>query len=176
MLDIGCGRGELLCQLMQKKSVRAMGMEVDEAAVVRCVESGISVIHADIEKGLPALPDQSFDYVLLSMTLQVLGKTDLALKEMLRVGRKCIVSFPNFGHWRPRFTTFFTGRTPVTEHLPYQWYDTPNRHIVTIRDFRAFCDQLGIRIDREIPLSGDGTVKFLPNLRADEALYVLSTK
>ncbi len=174
VLDIGCGRGELLCQLMQKKNVRAVGMEVDEAAVVRCVESGISVIHADIEKGLLELPDQSFDYVLLSMTLQVLQKTDLALQEMLRVGRKCIVSFPNFGHWRPRFTTFFTGRTPVTEHLPYQWYDTPNRHVVTIRDFRAFCDHLGIRIDREIPLSGDGTVKFLPNLRADEALYVLS--
>jgi len=110
------------------------------------------------------------------MTLQVLQNTDLALKEMLRIGRKCIVSFPNFGHWRPRFTTFFTGRTPVTEHLPYQWYDTPNRHVVTIRDFRAFCHQLGIRIDREIPLSGDGTVYFLPNLRADEALYVLSKK
>jgi homoserine O-acetyltransferase len=176
VLDIGCGRGELLCQLMQKKDVRAVGMEVDEAAVVRCTESGISVIHADIERGLPELPDQSFDYVLLSMTLQVLQKTDLALQEMLRVGRKCIVSFPNFGHWRPRFTTFFTGRTPVTEHLPYQWYDTPNRHVVTIKDFRAFCDQLDIRIDREIPLSGDGTVSFLPNLRADEALYVLSAK
>ncbi len=176
VLDIGCGCGELLCQLMQKRNVKALGMEVDEAAIVRCAESGISVIHADIEKGLHALPDQSFDYVLLSMTLQVLHKTDLALKEMLRVGRKCIVSFPNFGHWRPRFVTFFTGRTPVTEHLPYQWYDTPNRHIVTIKDFRAFCDQLGIRIDREIPLSGDGTVSFLPNLRADEALYVLSAK
>jgi methionine biosynthesis protein MetW len=110
------------------------------------------------------------------MTLQVLQKTDLALQEMLRVGKKCIVSFPNFGHWRPRFFTFFTGKTPVTKHLPYQWYDTPNRHVVTIWDFRAFCNQLGIRIDREILLSGDGTVSFLPNLRADEALYVLSAK
>jgi len=176
VLDIGCGRGELLCQLIQKKNVNGVGMEVDESAVVHCAESGISVIHADIEKGLHSLPDQSFDYVLLSMTLQVLHKTDLALHEMLRVGKKCIVSFPNFGHWRPRLVTCLTGRTPVTPHLPYHWYDTPNRHVVTIKDFRAFCAQLGIRIDREIPLSGDGTVYFLPNLRADEALYVLSKK
>ena len=176
VLDIGCGRGELLCQLIQKRGVHAVGMEVDEAAVVRCVESGISVIHADIEKGLHALPDQSFDYVLLSMTLQVLQKPDLALREMLRVGKQCIVSFPNFGHWKPRLVTCFTGRTPVTSHLPYQWYDTPNRHVVTIKDFRVFCDTLGIHIDREIALSGDGTVTFLPNLRADEALYVLSAK
>ncbi|MBW7866370.1 MAG: homoserine O-acetyltransferase [Candidatus Hydrogenedentes bacterium] len=176
VLDIGCGSGQLLCQLMRKKNVRACGLEVDEEEVVRCVESGITIIQGDVENGLAPLPDDSFDYVVLSMTLQVLERPAEALQEMLRVGRQCIVSFPNFGYWRARCKTFFTGQTPVTPLLPYQWYDTPNRHVVTINDFREFCQKMGIRIDREMALSGDGTVTFMPNLRADEALYVLSKK
>ncbi len=173
VLDIGCGSGELLCQLLRRKNVRCLGLEVDEESVVQCVEYGINVIQADIEDGLSELPDNSFDFVILSMTLQVLQNPEFALREMLRVGRRCIVSFPNFGHWKARCKTFFLGRAPVTPNLPYQWYDSPNRHVVTIKDFRAFCGALGFRVEREIALSGDGTVTFAPNLRADEALYVL---
>ncbi|HOC73291.1 MAG TPA: homoserine O-acetyltransferase [Candidatus Hydrogenedentes bacterium] len=174
VLDIGCESGQLLCQLMRKRQVRAFGIELDEEQSVRCVESGITVIQADVQKDLSGLPDGSFDYVILSMTLQVLEHPEKALKELLRVGRKCIVSFPNFGHWSVRLKTFFRGQAPVTPHLPYQWYDTPNRHVLTIQDFRVFCRDLGIRIEREICLSGDGPVRVWPNVRADEALCLLS--
>ncbi|MBP9003581.1 MAG: homoserine O-acetyltransferase [Candidatus Hydrogenedentes bacterium] len=173
VLDIGCGTGELLCKLIRSRQIRAVGLEVDEEAVIRCVESGISVIQADIDKGLADLPARLFDYVILSMTLQVLEFPRFALCEMLRIGQRCVVSFPNFGHWRARAAHFFLGRAPVTPILPYQWYDTPNRHVVTIKDFRDFCGQFGFRIVREIPLNETGEVRLFPNLLADEALYVL---
>lgn len=176
VLDIGCGEGELLCRLQRKKNVSVLGMEVDQEKVARCISCGIAAIHGDIDKGLTQLPDDSFDYVLLSMTLQVIKKPDLALKEMLRVGRRCIVSFPNFGHWRVRTTLAFQGRAPVTANLPYAWHESPNRHVLTIRDFRDFCHKLNIGIEKELFLHGDGKTHFLPNLRAEEALYVLSGK
>ena len=174
VLDIGCSEGELLCRLQRNKNVTGMGMEVDQELITRCIACGIPAIHGDIDKGLSQLPDNSFDYVLLSMTLQVIKKPDLALREMLRVGRKCIVSFPNFGHWKVRSTLIFKGRAPVTAHLPYSWYETPNRHVLTVRDFHVFCRELGIHIEREIFLHRIGEVRLLPNLRAEEALYVLT--
>ncbi len=175
VLDIGCGDGELLCKLTAKKNVQAVGLELAQGSVVSCIRRGISVIQADIDKGLSALPDQSFDYVILSMTLQVIRKPDLALKEMLRVGKKCIVSFPNFGHWRVRWMTFFEGRAPVTRNLPYAWYQTPNRHVLAIDDFRQLCRDLDAQIEREIPLYSDGVARFWPNLLAEEALYVITS-
>ncbi|MCK5863432.1 MAG: homoserine O-acetyltransferase [Candidatus Hydrogenedentes bacterium] len=175
VLDIGCSEGELLCRLQRSRNITGLGMEVDQEKVARCIACGIAAIHGDIDRGLSQLPDNSFDYVLLSMTLQVLKKPDLALKEMLRVGRKCIVSFPNFGYWRVRSTLFFQGRAPVTAHLPYAWHESPNRHVLTIKDFRNFCSKLHIGIEKEIFLHSDGETRFLPNLRAEEALYVLST-
>jgi homoserine O-acetyltransferase len=174
VLDIGCGDGELLCKLIAKKNVKAVGLEVAQGSVVSCIRRGISVIQADIDKGLSALPDQCFDYVILSMTLQVIRKPDLALKEMLRVGKKCIVSFPNFGHWRVRWMTFFEGRAPVTRNLPYAWYQTPNRHVLAIDDFRQLCEDLNAQIEKEIPLYSEGVAKFWPNLFAEEALYVIT--
>ncbi len=175
VLDVGCGSGELLCRLQVDKNVRGLGLELDQHNVVNAVNCGVPIIQADVDKGLGALPDQSFDYVLLSMTLQVIQKPDLALKEMLRVGNKCIVSFPNFAYWRARAETFFQGRAPVTRGLPYSWYQTPNRHVLSIKDFHHFCDDLGIRIEKEFPLRHDGVAKFWPNLFAEEALYVLAS-
>lgn len=137
---------------------------------------GISVVQADIDKGLGALPDQSFDYAILSMTLQVIKNPDLVLKEMLRVGKKCIVSFPNFGLWRVRLKALALGRAPVTRNLPYAWYQSPNRHVLSITDFRAFCQHLNITIEKEIPLTSDGVVPFWPNLFAEEALYVIASR
>lgn len=174
VLDIGCSEGELLCRLQRKKNVVGLGMEVDQEKVIRCIECGISVIHADIDKGLPQLPDKSFDYVILSMTLQVIRNPAFALREMLRVAEKCIVSFPNFGHWKVRAKLFCEGRAPVTTQLPYSWHETPNRHVLTIKDFREFCSKQHFRIEQEIPLHSEGKARLFPNLRAEEALYVLS--
>lgn len=176
VLDIGCGNGVLLCRLKQEKDVQGMGLEVDQEAVVSAVASGVSVVQADIDKGLSALPDQCFDYVLLSMTLQVLKHPDLVLREMLRVGKKCIVSFPNFGLWRVRAGLVLNGRAPVTHNLPYAWHQSPNRHVLTIKDFREFCASLGIAIECEIPLTARGRTRFWPNMFAEEALYVLSAQ
>ena len=174
VLDVGCGSGELLCRLDRQKSVQGMGLELSEEKIVNAVGCGISVVQADIDKGLSALPDQSFDYVLLSMTLQVIQKPDLVLAEMLRVGKKCMVSFPNFAHWKVRVHAFLQGRAPVTRSLPYAWYQSPNRHVLSIKDFRDFCVARGFHIEREIFLRGEGAAPVLPNLFAEEALYVLT--
>lgn len=173
VLDVGCGDGELLARLVARKDVQGMGLELAQGNVVSCVRRGISVVQADINQGLGALPDESFDYVLLSMTLQVIEKPELAVREMLRVGRRCIVSFPNFGHWRARLQAALGGRAPVTRGLPYSWYETPNRHVLSIEDFRHFCAKMGVTIEREIPLGSHGEARVLPNLFAEEALYVL---
>ena len=176
VLDIGAGDGELLCRLIAQKDVRGVAMEKAQGNVITCVRRGVSVIQADIDQGLVELQDESFDYVILSMTLQILKHPDFVLREMLRVGRKCIVSFPNFGYWRVRWDAFFDGRAPVTRNLPYSWYDSPNRHVLTIRDFREFCAAKDITIEKEIPLYAEGTVHTLPNLFAEEALYVLTAR
>jgi homoserine O-acetyltransferase len=175
VLDIGCGDSELLCKLIAQKDVQGMGLELSQGNIVTSIRRGISVVQADIDQGLSALPDQSFDYVILSMTLQVVKKPDLVLSEMLRVGKKCIVSFPNFAHWKVRLMTSLLGRAPVTRNLPYAWYQTPNRHVLSISDFRNFCQELNIRIEKEFPLYRKGTVSILPNLFAEEALYVITS-
>lgn len=173
VLDVGCGEGELLCRLQRRRNVTGLGIEVDQENVIRAIACGINVIHANIDKGLAELPDDSFDYVILSMTLQVLKNPALALKEMLRIGKKCIVTFPNFGHWRVRAGLTFLGRAPITSQLPHSWHESPNRHVLTIKDFRAFCAQFDFSIEREIFLHDNGQTRAFPNLRAEEALYVL---
>ncbi|MFC1734550.1 homoserine O-acetyltransferase [Candidatus Hydrogenedentota bacterium] len=177
VLDIGCGNGELLCKLLHKKEAKCVGIELNQKDVSACVHRGISVIQADVDQGLAAFPDHSIDYVILSMTMQVLDNPALLLKEMVRVGKKCLISFPNFGFWRIRASLALTGRAPVTRALPYSWYDTPNRHVVSIKDFRTFCANQGARVEREIPLSSRGTAwsaRLWPNLFADEAVYVVT--
>ena len=179
VLDIWCGDGELLHRLVRLKEVDGMGLEVDENNIIRCVNRGISVVQADIDKGLSAIPDESYDYVILSMTLQVIKKPELAIREMLRVGKKCIISFPNFGFWKVRAMLSFQGKAPVTRNLPYSWYSTPNRNVLSVKDFRQFCELQDVRIEREIPLSTAGgglMVRQWPNLFAEEAVYVVTAK
>lgn len=175
VLDIGCGDGELLHRLIAQKNVKAMGLELAQGNIVTCVRRGISVVQADIDKGFDALPDQSYDYVILSMTLQAIKKPELVISEMLRVGKRCVVSFPNFGFWKVRAKTAMLGRAPVTRNLPYAWYVSPNRHVLSIKDFREFCSNRNIRIVREIALPGVAA-RFWPNLLADEAVFVIAAK
>ncbi|MBI1317947.1 MAG: homoserine O-acetyltransferase [Candidatus Hydrogenedens sp.] len=176
VLEIGCGDGELLCRLIKERNAKAHGLELRQGNVVTCTRRGLSVIQADIDHGLAELPDQSFDYVVCSMTLQVLRKPEFALQEMLRVGKKCIVSFPNFGHWRVRRSVLIEGRAPVTRNLPYSWNKTPNRYVLSILDFRRFCQHLKIRIDREVPIGDVGLANLWPNMFALEAVYVISAE
>jgi homoserine O-acetyltransferase len=177
VIDVGCGDGELLSRLINAKQVQGMGLEVAEDQIVACTQRGISVVQADIDRGLSALPDQSFDYVILSMTLQVIRHPELAIKEMLRVGRKCIISFPNFGFWKVRAKVAVLGRAPVTRSLPYAWYVSPNRHVLSIKDFRHFCETHSARIEREIPLSTQSPAWMCntwPNLFAEEAVFEIT--
>ena len=181
VLDIGCGDGELLSELILQRDVEGLGIELDQKNIVDCVQRGIKVVQADIDNGLSGLPDQSYDYVILSMTLQVIQKPDVVIREMLRVGRKCIVSFPNFAFWKVRLKSLFYGRAPVTRSLPYAWYVSPNRHVLSIKDFRHFCRTHNARILREIPLAGKGATgvrpaEFWPNMMAEEAIFVITSE
>jgi methionine biosynthesis protein MetW len=179
VMDLGCGEGDLLLSLKVLKKVRAEGIELSEACIQACVAKGLfNVHHGDLDEGLADYPDQSVDYVILSNTLQVLHRPMLLIREMARVGKKCIVSFPNFAHWQARVQLGLTGRMPKTDQLPYEWFETLNIHLTTILDFRDFCRKAELRVLQEIPLRtsvrGQSTVvKFLPNLRADAAIFVL---
>jgi len=179
VLDLGCGEGDLLLALKVLKGVRAEGVELADACIQACVARGLfSVHHGDLDEGLADYPDKSVDYVISTNTIQVLHQPMILIREMARVGKHCIVSFPNFAHWRVRLQLFLKGRMPKTVKLPYEWYETLNIHLTTIHDFRDFCRKAGLKILREIPLrtSADGKcieVGFLPNLFADAALFVL---
>ncbi len=180
VLDIGCGDGVLLCELLRGKGVKGLGIELDQGSVVNCIQCGVPVVQADIDKGLSGLPDKSYDYVILSMTLQVIKRPEIAIREMLRVGRKCIISFPNFGFWKVRLKTAIRGEAPVTRNLPYAWYVSPNRHVLSIMDFRDFCASHNAEILEEIGISSHGKsirkAKVWPNLFADEAIFVITGK
>lgn len=174
VLDIGCGNGHLLLELKEGKGVKGRGIDIKEEMILECISRGISVFQGDIDEGLRDWNTQSYDYVVLSHTLQVLNNSILVLKEMLRVGKKAIVSFPNFGYLPTRLQLLFTGRMPVRKDLPYQWYDTPNIHLCTIKDFRILCKELNINILKEVPMrQGKRVVPLFPNLFATEVCYVL---
>ena len=170
VLDLGCGDGQLLRTLWETRQAPGYGVEIDDASVLACVENDVNVLQVDLESGLSLFADGSFDCVILSETLQTIHRTELLLREMLRVGREAIVSFPNFGHWSARLQVGL-GRMPVSETLTYPWYETPNVHHCTIRDFEDLCRRLGIRVRERLALHGGRPVTWLPNLLGSLAVY-----
>ncbi len=174
VLDLGCGDGDLLYLLIKEKGVKGQGVEIDEQAIYRCVAKGLSVFHDDIEGGLTDYQTGAFDYAVLDQTFQQIQHVDRALDSALRVGKKVIVGFPNFSYYRSRFQIFFSGRTPVTEALPYMWYETPNLHSVSILDFIDYCKIRKIRILRTSFLNGAQSVRYMPNFFAQIGIFEIS--
>lgn len=170
VLDLGCGDGSLLRHLWQQREAPGYGVEIDDAAVLDCVANDVNVLQVDLESGLSLFTDRSFDFVILSETLQTIHRTEFLMKEMLRVGAEVIVSFPNFGHWNARLQVAL-GRMPVSSTLPYEWYETPNVHHCTINDFEDLCRRLGVKIRERLVLHEGRAVTFLPNLLGSLAVY-----
>jgi len=178
VLDLGCGDGTLLKQLMQSKQIQGYGIENDRELIIAGLDNGINILEQNLNDGLTDFPDNSFDTVVMTQALQAMSRPDLVLDEMLRVGKECIITFPNFGNWRARWHLAIKGRMPVTKQLDFEWYDTPNIHFCTVNDFEALCQQKGIRVlnrtmvSEQIP---DNSLKqVLPNLFAQTAIYHLS--
>lgn len=180
VLDLGCGDGQLLRSLIDRKQVRGRGVDIDENNVIACIEKGLSVIQLNIDEGLADYPDNAFDYVVLNQTIQVVHKPHLVIKEMLRVGKNVIVGFPNFGNFRHIFYLLFHAKMPKNKILPYEWYDTPNIHLLTIKDFTGFCGKNDIHISKKIFIANNKIIRsngvFLPILDyiVDEAIFVIS--
>jgi len=170
VLDLGCGDGSLLCFLRDARNVHGYGVEIDDLNVLACFSNGVNVIQSDLESGLQSFESGSFDYVVLSQTLQAVKHTEGIIKEMLRVSKEGIVSFPNFGYWKNRLQVM-AGHMPVSETLPYQWFDTPNIHNCTLGDFEEFCRQHGARILERRVMNGGRLVSLLPNLLGMLAFY-----
>ncbi|APF88602.1 methionine biosynthesis protein MetW [Ralstonia pseudosolanacearum] len=170
VLDLGCGDGSLLRVLQNELDVLAYGIEIDDAGVLAATQKGLHVIQQNLEGGLALFEDKSFDMVILSQTLQTIHNTAQVLREMLRVGRECIVSFPNFGYW-PHRLSIFRGRMPVSKSLPYEWYDTPNVRVLTIRDFEALAPKVGLVILDRVVLHEGRTVHWGANWRGNVAVY-----
>lgn len=177
VLDLGCGDGTLLAHLQAQRGVRGYGLEIDGEKQLACIRAGVNVIHADLEEGLREFTDQSFDYVIMTQTLQAVQHTERLLDEMLRVGRQGIVTFPNFGHWRCRLQLGGSGTMPVNKALPHAWYDTPNVHLFTIRDFERLCQRKRIEICQRVVVDtahrSSPQLRLFPNLLAELALYRL---
>jgi methionine biosynthesis protein MetW len=170
VLDLGCGDGSLICFLREARNIRGYGVEIDDTNVLACFNNGVNVIQSDLESGLQSFESRSFDYVVLSQTLQAVRNTENIVKEMLRVSKEGIVSFPNFGYWKNRMQVL-AGNMPVSEALPYQWFDTPNIHNCTLGDFEEFCSQHGARILERRVMSGNQQITFMPNLLGMLAFY-----
>lgn len=174
VLDLGCGEGDLLYLLEKEKKVRGQGIEFSEQAIYSCVEKGLSVHHGDIDSGLSEYGDDSFDYVILNESLQQVWNPDNVVKEALRVGRKAIIGFPNFGYYPVRMQVFFGGITPVTTSLPYMWYNTPNVHFISIKDFRGYCEKRGFVVLESLFIRKDMVVRVMPNLFSDTAIFMIA--
>ena len=170
VLDLGCGDGSLLRYLKETRAVRGYGVEISDLDIVSCIVNGMNVIQNDLESGLSDFEDNSFDFVILSQTLQATRHTEALIREMLRVGREGIVSFPNFGYWKNRFRVLL-GNMPVSRELPYQWYDTPNVHLCTLRDFENFCREKSVAVLQRSVMTGEREVSLLPNLLGSTAVY-----
>lgn len=180
VLDLGCGSGDLLAYLRDKRACRVRGVELSPADIAASIARGLSVVQSDLDRGLAGFPDDSFDVVILSQTLQIVRNPAFVLREMLRVGQRGVLSFPNFGHWRVRGYLGLRGRMPVSRTIPYSWYDTPNIHHKTIKDFREFVTTNGGVVLQELPLAsnrsaeGVHAVRFASNLRAELAVAVVT--
>jgi methionine biosynthesis protein MetW len=172
VLDLGCGDGSLLSQLRKTHNIRGYGVEKDDANWLKAMNNGVDVIQMDLESGLSGFEAQSFDVVILSQTLQAVLNTEAIVHEMLRVGREVIVTFPNFGYWRHRIQITM-GNMPVSDNLPYQWYDTPNVHLCTINDFDDFCRKSNIKVQQRLVLTDKKEVHLMPNIRGNLAMYRL---
>jgi methionine biosynthesis protein MetW len=175
VLDLGCGDGELLAHMQRKLHVQGYGIEIDEAKITSAIGRGLSIIQQDLNQGLGRFADQSFDFVVMAQALQAVEAPDKLLLDMLRVGREAIITFPNFAYWKTRSYLGFRGKMPVSEALPYMWYDTPNIHLCTFRDFEALCRANQIRIINRLAVNGDQQgnlfMKHLPNLLGEVAIY-----
>lgn len=181
VLDVGCGDGSLLDYLVREKQVEGRGIELSPEGVNQAIAKGLSVMHGNAEEDITYYPDNRFDYVILSQTLQAMQRPDHMLDQLLRVGRRAIVSFPNFGHWRVRMNLAMLGTMPVNKALDYPWYATPNIHFCTIRDFVNLCDVLNIKVERSTAINAKGhrmpfMNQFLANLLATQGMYVITRK
>ena len=180
VLDVGCGNGALLDYLGRNKGVGGRGIELSQAGVNACVAHGLSVIQGDADTDLEHYPDDAFDFVVLTRTLQATRNPRDVVSHLVRIGRHVIVSFTNFGHWRVRIEMMFGGRMPVVGEDGASWYDTPNIHLCTIGDFSTLCDDLGLRVQRALSLSHSGSARELKsagaaaNIRGEEAIFVLT--
>lgn len=179
VLDLGCGNGNLLDNLIKEKEVNGLGVEINQDCAISAMEKGLSVIQADIDEGLKGFRNKEYDWVILNQTLQSTEKPDYVIEEMLRVGKKVVVSFPNFAYWKVRFYLFFTGHMPKSKALPFEWYDTPNIHLLTANDFYEFCEKRDIKILKSVFITNENIkknfiIKKLSNFFAEEVIFVIS--
>jgi len=179
VLDLGCGEGELLYFLKKNKQVDGTGIELVESKVTRCIEKGVPVLQGDINEEIQDYPDDTFDYVILSQTLQQVYEPAMLIQSQLRIGKKGIVSFPNFSCWNVRLQLLVTGYAPITKQLPYEWYDTPNIRVITIKDFRKYSKEIGFKIIKEVAINTQNQaksgkiIKFLPTLFATYGIFLI---
>lgn len=180
VMDLGCGNGKLLQHLQLSKNATGYGLELNPEMIAQCIDNGVNVIQTNLDKGLSYFDSDSFDYVILSLTLQAMRNPKTLLEEMLRVGKQGIVTFPNFAYWRNRMQIALNGKMPVSDELPHKWYDTPNIHLCTIRDFAKLCEQLGFSIDAAVAVHSSGKrnpgLSLMPNLFGEIALCRFSKK
>ena len=178
VLDLGCGKGEILLNLISSKDIKAVGVEIDGSNINECITSGVNVIEQNIDEGLDNFTDNSFDVVIMSQTIQVLKDPRKALQEITRIGNECIVTIPNFGYWRTRLSLLLTGKMPITDPLPESWFDTPNIHLCTLEDFELLCSDTSIQIIQKISFNSSGNsnifTRALPNLFGASAIYKIT--
>ncbi|HIJ57707.1 MAG TPA: methionine biosynthesis protein MetW [Deltaproteobacteria bacterium] len=179
VLDLGCGNGDLIYHLREKKAAHGIGIEHDEVKVTHCIEKGLSVLQGDINEEVLDYPDNAFDYVILSQTLQQVYKPLTLIHSILRIGHKGIVSFPNFSHWRIRLQLLLSGYAPITRQLPYQWYDTPNIRVIALKDFRKFIKENSFKMIKEVDINTNpkdksgSVIRILPNLFATFGIFMI---